>query len=58
MNNLLPPRLPPPPPLDAVREDRVRINDIDDDRDGPLIVMVVLSGWLRKRTRQGMWVQW
>jgi hypothetical protein len=46
----------PPPPLDAVREDRVRGDDVDDDRDRPLIIAVVMLGWLRKRTRRGTWV--
>jgi hypothetical protein len=30
--------------LDAVREDRVRGDDVDDDRDGPSIVAVVMLG--------------
>ena len=47
----------PPPPLDLVREDRVRGNDVDNDCDGPSIVAVVMSGWLRKRTRRGTWVR-
>jgi hypothetical protein len=42
--------------LDAVHKDRVRGDDVDDDRDGPSIVPVVMTGWLRKRTRRGMWV--
>ncbi len=51
-----PPPPPPLPPLDAVREDRVRGYDIDDDCNGPSIAAVVLLGWLRKRTRRGTWV--
>jgi hypothetical protein len=55
-----PPPPPPPPPstLDAVREDHVSGNDVDDNRDGPSIVMVVMSGLLRKRMRRGTWVRW
>jgi hypothetical protein len=53
----LPPPPPPPPPLDVVREDRVLGDDVDGDRDGPSIVGVVMSGWLRKRTRRGTWVR-
>ena len=48
---------PPPPPLDVVSEDRVRGSDVDNDHNGPLIVVVVMLGWLRKRTRRGTWVR-
>ena len=54
VGDLPPPLPPPPPPSDAVR---VRGDDVDDDRDGQSIVAVVMSGWLRKPTRQGMWVR-
>jgi hypothetical protein len=51
---------PPPPslPSDTVRKDHVRGDDVNDDHDGSLIIAVVMSGWLRKQTRQGKWVRW
>jgi hypothetical protein len=52
-----PPPPPPPPPSDAVREDRVRGDDVNNDRNGLSIVAVVMSGCLRKRTRRETWVQ-
>ncbi len=57
---MIPPPPPPPsPPLDTVREDHVRGNDVNDNHDGPSIDAVVMSGWLRKQMRWGKWVrQW
>jgi hypothetical protein len=57
VDDLPPPPPPPPSPSDAVREDHVRGNDVDDNRDGLSIVAVVMSGWLRKRARRGTWVR-
>ena len=53
-----PPSPPPPPPSDAVRKNCVRGNDVNDNRDKPSIVTVVMTGWLHKQTRWGVWVQW